>query len=429
MFIDQRKDHQNLEYIAAICFKGANVLKGPALLLLLVAFLTPEQQGIWFFITNLGAIAYMADFGLAVLTMQAIANSRPPDAPAMGNQNYQLELIKSSYRFLSWSVAIVILSIFPVGLYLMSPVDDIFWWAWAIYLLSAVPVHFFLLDMHILQGFGGVLRSFVIRLAYVTSSFLMCATLVVCGWSVLSVGVANMVVSTSLYLWGTSSKQYSIWQLTGGSNQLPQSGSTPAVRRRYIASWVSGYLMFFLIVPIITKSQGAVSAGQIGMTLAMVKAASALALAPLESKLSVLGTLFSEKRNTELNSLYQKTCNLGHLLFFCIATVIVLVTWSAESTVLFSGRVAPIGILIPLLIAEFFYVKMSLIAKFVRIFLVEPFAFANACIAMLVVIICSLMSSYYSLQTWVIAHLFIYAGLGFPAFYYIYRRNVKKFLC
>ena len=54
------------EALSAFFFKGVTAVKGPILVLALVYFLTPEQQGYWYLITNLGAIIYMADFGLTV---------------------------------------------------------------------------------------------------------------------------------------------------------------------------------------------------------------------------------------------------------------------------------------------------------------------------------------------------------------------------
>ena len=86
----------NGEALSAIVYKGFSVVKGPVLLILLVVFLTPEQQGYWYLITNLGALAYMADFGLTSLTMQHIANNTKFDLVSLNARDSFLYIITDS---------------------------------------------------------------------------------------------------------------------------------------------------------------------------------------------------------------------------------------------------------------------------------------------------------------------------------------------
>ena len=132
--------------LSAIIFKGLSVIKGPALLIMLVAFLTPEQQGYWYLITNLGALAYMADFGLGSLTMQHIANRSKFEHASLNARNSFSKLIRSSYKFLLISLSIICLVLTPAGLFFIESEETLTVYAWFIYIASSLPVHFLLFE-------------------------------------------------------------------------------------------------------------------------------------------------------------------------------------------------------------------------------------------------------------------------------------------
>ena len=124
------KQNINSNLLSALTFKGLSVLKGPALLIMLVIFLTPEQQGYWYLITNLGALAFNADFGSGLLTMQHIANHTKSKFNAIEMRRNFSRLISSSYKFLFTSLFIISLLLIPTGYMLMNDQGYLTIYAW-----------------------------------------------------------------------------------------------------------------------------------------------------------------------------------------------------------------------------------------------------------------------------------------------------------
>ena len=415
----------NGDALSALVFKGFSVVKGPALLILLVVFLTPEQQGYWYLITNLGALAYMADFGLTSLTMQHIANNTKFELVTLNARDSFLNIIKSSYTFLYASLGIVALLLLPAGFYLMDSEAPLLRYAWFFYIISSVPVHFLLFELSILQGLGGVVQSYKWRSSYVVLSLTVCIVLLVSGMSLMSLGISNLIAS--LIIIPFVLQNFNRSDVKG--NELHTQFQTVIdnkTRFQYIASWLSGYAMFFMIVPLVMHFEGAVVAGQVGMALALVKAIGAVSLAPMESNLTALGKAFSASDKQLLMRGFKRSLIGGGIIFFISAASSIFLLDVIRDIPMFHGRVPDFMLYNALLFAEFIYFLMSMMAKKVRILLIEPYAIPNIIFAVAVVVNGIFFLNFYGVEVWSIMQASLYLVLGLPLFYGIYLISMRN---
>ncbi len=90
-------------------------------------------------------------------------------------------------------------------------------------------------------------------------------------------------------------------------------------------SWISGYFIFQLFNPVLFATDGAVVAGQMGMTLAALTGIQALSYSWTSTKVPTYSGMIEMKRYTELDTLFTRTLNQSAginafclLLFFLV---------------------------------------------------------------------------------------------------------------
>lgn len=79
-------------------------------------------------------------------------------------------------------------------------------------------------------------------------------------------------------------------------------------------SWVSGYFIFQLFNPVLFATEGAVVAGQMGMTLAVLNAILMLTLSWINTKVPTFSALIAKKEYKQLDTLFNKTLIQSTLL-------------------------------------------------------------------------------------------------------------------
>ena len=88
-------------------------------------------------------------------------------------------------------------------------------------------------------------------------------------------------------------------------------------------SWVSGYFLFQLFNPVLFATEGAVVAGQMGMSLQVLNGISGLAMNWINTKIPVFSFHIERKEYVELDNLFFKT--LRQESFVCLSLLIVFI--------------------------------------------------------------------------------------------------------
>ena len=81
-------------------------------------------------------------------------------------------------------------------------------------------------------------------------------------------------------------------------------------------SWISGYFIFQLFNPVLFATEGAVVAGQMGMTLSVLNAVQAFSMSWMNTKVPRLSGLIEMKQYTELDAIFNKT--LKQMMTVCL---------------------------------------------------------------------------------------------------------------
>jgi len=82
-------------------------------------------------------------------------------------------------------------------------------------------------------------------------------------------------------------------------------------------SWISGYFIFQLFNPVLFATEGAVVAGQMGMTMSALSAVQSLSYSWMNTKVPLYSGLIAMRDFCKLDSIFNKT--MKQMLFICIS--------------------------------------------------------------------------------------------------------------
>ena len=92
-------------------------------------------------------------------------------------------------------------------------------------------------------------------------------------------------------------------------------------------SWVSGYFIFQLFNPVLFATEGALVAGQMGVTLAALSGILTLSLAWMTTKVPLFSGLIAQKKYTELDSIFNIALKQSVLINFASIVFMLMVVF------------------------------------------------------------------------------------------------------
>jgi len=90
-------------------------------------------------------------------------------------------------------------------------------------------------------------------------------------------------------------------------------------------SWISGYFIFQLFNPVIFATEGAVIAGQMGMTIAAISAIQSLSLSWINTKVPLFSNLIALKKYIELDKIFNVTLKQSVFINGSALTILFLI--------------------------------------------------------------------------------------------------------
>jgi O-antigen/teichoic acid export membrane protein len=92
-------------------------------------------------------------------------------------------------------------------------------------------------------------------------------------------------------------------------------------------SWISGYFIFQLFNPVLFATEGALVAGQMGMTLAALNGILSLSFSWMSTKVPLYSRLIAQKEYRELDNIFNKTLKQSALINFSSLTFLAIVIY------------------------------------------------------------------------------------------------------
>jgi len=414
---------------------------GMALLFLISKFLTIEEQGYYFTFGSVVAIQIFFELGLNTIITQFAAHE---NAKLKWNEFNQISGDKISLSRLSslLHLCLKIFSILSISLFFILLIcGNLFFinfnnglvnWQipWILICISNSLMFFLSPILAFLEGIGLVKNVAKARLLQQTSFIFISIIILyfkgglfVLGLStffsflVLSISIlpANYSILKSIYYKKTN------WVINYWKEVFPY-------QYKIGISWISGYFIFQLFNPILFARDGAIVAGQMGMTLAALNGIASLSMSWMSTKIALFSNYISIKDFKKLDILFNKTFfQAAAVNILSIITFLVIMTWLNYTENLILKRFLPLHYIVILIVITFINQIIYYWAVYLRCHKQEPFLYH----ALLLGILCASSTIFlgrsFGLNGIVFGYLFLTVFISLPWAYNIFKRKKKEF--
>ena len=319
-------------------------LAGPITLLLLVRFLSGDEQGFYYTFSSVLGLQVLFELGLSFVIFQFASHEKAKlhwtEAGTLeGEPEAKERLFSLLGKAVCWYAVLAVLIqliLIPGGLFFFNQYNathsstHIAWqfpWVWVVVatagdLLSS-PI------VAVLEGSGLVTEVALVRAVQtVVGSLLMWVVLLLHG-RLLSAPVSNTVVVLTWWIWIGYSKRNFLKQLL----TFRRVGKGIDWRRevwpfqwKIALSGISSYFIYLLFTPVLFRFQGATIAGQMGMSMTVTGAIALVSLSWVSTKMSPFGTLIAQRNFKSLDELFFPSLwkSVGVFLVLSISFLIVV---------------------------------------------------------------------------------------------------------
>ncbi len=342
----------------------------------ITTFLTGVEQGFYYTFGSILALQVFFELGLTGIMTQYVAHetshlSLTKEYLYEGDERYKsrlASLIRFCVRWYSVLAVLVFVFLFIIGFIFFSNYGEehieISWeLPWFLICIGTAINIFQSPFASILTGLGKVKEMSKIGF---WQQIIMPAPAwigLICGLKLYVLGIGTFL---SIIIW-----QFFVWK-TGLAKIILNLWKTKVTVRvdyfkeifpyqwKIALSWVSGYFIFQLFNPVLFATEGAVVAGQMGMTLQALNAIQAFAMSWLNTKVPLYSKLIALKDYIKLDEIFNQT--LRQMTFVCLFLLIAffVVIWMLNITQLqFGGHV----------LAERFLPKIPMLLLMVTVYL------------------------------------------------------------
>ena len=427
---------------------GARVISaftGVASVFFITSFLTGVEQGFYYTFGSLLAMQVFFELGLMTqyVAHEASHLQVDDDKKYQGERHYVSRLASLVHFCAKWYAVIaliVVVFLLVVGYiyfnrYGESQSELVEWrWPWLLICVATGIKLFQSPFTSILTGLGFVKETSKI-------SFWQQLLLPLCSWLGLAVGLKLYVVGigylVSVLIWFFFVNRYGFFKLLTNLwkerivEKVSYMKEIFPYQWRIALSWISGYFIFQLFNPVLFATEGAVIAGQMGMTLTALNAIQSFSMSWLNTKVPLYSGLIARKEYGQLDGIFKKT--LKQMSFICASLLVcfVLVVLLLRATQLqingqvFADRFLDFWPMILMVIPVFLQQFTNSWATYLRCHKQEPFLVNSIVSGILCMLSTLIFGKLFGLYGVTLGYCLIQIFL-FPWGYFIYKNKKSE---
>lgn len=194
-------------------------------------------------------------------------------------------------------------------------------------------------------------------------------------------------------------------------------------------SWISGYFIFQLFNPVLFATEGAIIAGQMGMTLQALNAISALSLSWLNTKIPLYSQLIARRDYKNLDIIFNRTLKqMISICLFMLSSFFLVIIFLRKTNFAIGGSIIferfldytpMLLMMLPILCNQF----ISSWATYLRCHKQEPFLVNSIVMGVLCCISTFVLGNKFGLYGIVLGYCCLTLFVSLPWGYYIFNRK------
>ena len=300
----------------------------------IATFLTGEEQCFYYTFGSILAIQVFFELGFTGIMTQYVAHEvvhlkLNDDSRYDGEDKYRSRLSYLVKFCIKWYTVVAVLFLIIVVIvgfvyfYKFDKTGGLVIWQgpWLLLTFSTSIKLFQSPFTAIFNGLGKVREmnevTFYQQLIIPTTQWVLFA----CGVKLYVVGVSSFlgVVVWCFYVWRTG-----LWRILYGLIKEKVTETVSYMKEifpyqwKIALSWISGYFIFQLFNPVLFATEGAVVAGQMGMTLSVLNAVQSFSMSWQNTKIPKYSGLIELHEYKELDLLFNRTVKQMFAVCFCL---------------------------------------------------------------------------------------------------------------
>ena len=419
---------------------------GLIVIFLVAHFFSRIEQGYYYTFSSLLALQVFFELGLSSVIIQFSAHEfsflrwskKGMILGPRGHRGRILNLLSSSVKWYAFSSLILILLLSAGGVFFFreSPgvaVEINWYWPWALAVVG-LAANLTLIPFFALMTGGGLIGD-VSRLE-LSSGFLSVlfggVTIALGGglYAVFAVSATKFTVSL-LYLicfrWGTIRLLFrELRRRRVCADRLSWWDEVWPMQWRIALSWLSGYFIFQLFVPVLFNFHGPEVAGRMGMTLSAANAVQSIGLAWINIRIPEFCGLIAAKDWARLRSLFRRVASLAVGVTLVVSMLVLFVLVESKPYTSIGERLLPpleVGVM---MLASSIQVLITAWAIFMRSFKQEPMLVPSLIGALMTSASTIILGKLFSSGGMVLGYFCVCFFYGIGSTYLIWRHFVRK---
>lgn len=404
-------------------------------------FLTDVEQGFYFTFGSILALQVFFELGLTGIMTQYVAHevshlALNEDLQYEGEEKYKSRLASLIHFCVKWySVLSVLVLVFLLvaGYFYFNRYGTIHssvsWrMPWLLICIGTALKLFQAPFNSIYMGFGKVKE--MSKIGFWQQVIIPVTTWMglICGMKlyVMGIGYILSVIVWQIYVRQTKLDMivFNLWKVKVTERVVYFKEIFP-YQWRIALSWVSGYFIFQLFNPVLFATEGAVVAGQMGMTLQALNAIQAFSFSWLNTKVPLYSQLIALKDYVHLDDIFNKTLKQMVAVCFVLLVAFLFIIWLLNITKLefggnvIAGRFLSYWPMLLMMIPVFLQQYINSWATYLRCHKQEPFLLNSICAGIACCLSTIIFGKLYGLYGITIGYCVIQC-LFFPWGYWIY---------
>lgn len=404
--------------------------------LLVSIFLTGIEQGFYYTFASILAVQIFFELGLGSIITQFVAHERihllEIENRLEGVEKNKSRLSHLFHFCLKWYAVLsifIVISITIIGFVFFTSFyhsDEIVNWQlpWCL-IVVGTTVNFVIAPISaFVEGLGKVKEIAQIRLLQQVFTQLVFWISLISGFKLFAAALSPFIGGVIFIIMGKSffSKLLINIYKIPITDKISYFNEIFPYQWRIALSWISGYIIFQLFNPILFAYQGAIIAGQMGMTLNVLNAIMSLSDSWFATKVPKMSGLIATNNYKELDSIFYTTLRQSLIIVCLCVCILVFGIWVLSYfDLLVNGKSLSSRFLNPLIVAIMGSTIImrqfqSGFATYLRCHKKEPLMWVSIFMSIACLSSTLIMAKYYGVNGIVIT----YAGLTFITTVIIY---------
>ena len=366
----------------AIALLSRCLLAASQLIIIFFASITLSQieQGVFSTTRSLVALITFFDLGLSVVLTQVIAHMtyENPQSPAIRSQLRPVLLF--ALRWYGVTTLVASLSIFLLGWYLLSTASELqginYIFPWSCICASTLLTMLLMPIQAFLEGSGHTVNMAIMRGVQALAGAIAMGMVALVGgglWCLPALFGTSIIVGWTWIFIVHRHKLFSVLGATSGQRLNWRKDIRP-FQWRMALSWMSGWIIYQLYVPVLFVHAGAISAGQMGLTMEACAGITSLGAAWVGIKAPTWGGLVARGDFLELDRQFRTSSRYALFVVIIAAALfgcgIMVLNWIQHPL---ATRFLPPHALAPLLLAAILNQSVFAMATYLRAHRREPY--------------------------------------------------------